>query len=297
METRVLGPEGMRVGAIGFGGQLLSIEGRPGEQDALRVLHAAFDAGATLIDTADVYSLDGTDIGHNERLIAKALRTWSGNKASIVVATKGGSTHPEQRRWQPDGRPEHLRRACEASLSALGVERIDLYQLHSVDPKVRYEDAVGALVDLRDEGKIRWIGVSNVTRAHLDLARKIAPVHTVQNMLSPFYRGPVRSRLFRRNLVRHCARHRIGFIAHSPFGGTGLSRRLSSHPLLTQIASRHGVSTHAIVLAWILAQGPNVVPIPSTRRVEHLQDACKALQVLLSRRERRAIDRAVLPRE
>ncbi len=297
METRALGSEGMRVGAIGFGGQLLSIEGRPSEQEAIRVLHAAFDAGVTLVDTADVYSLDGTDIGHNERLIAKALRTWTCERGSILVAAKGGSTHPERRRWQPDGRPEHLRRACEASLSALGVERIDLYQLHSVDPKVRYEDAVGALVELRDAGKIRWIGVSNVTRAHLDLARSIAPVQTVQNMLSPFYRGSVRSRWLRANLVRHCARHRIGFIAHSPFGGPGLSRRLAGHQHLARIALRHGVSTHAIVLAWILAQGPNVVPIPSSRRVEHLQDACKALQVRLARRERRAIDHAAFPRE
>jgi aryl-alcohol dehydrogenase-like predicted oxidoreductase len=291
VETIALGKDGPRVGAIGFGAQLLSILGRPSEEQAVRVLHAAFEAGATLVDTADVYSLDASDVGHGERLIAAALRSWPGDRSAIVVATKGGSTHPEPRVWRPDGRPEHLRRACEASLRALGVERIDLYQLHSVDPKVRYEDAVGTLAELQAEGKIRWIGVSNVDRAHLDRARRIARVQTVQNPLGAFYRGSVRARPGRRSLVRHCARHGIGFIAYSPLGGPGPSQRLSDQPLLRRIAARHGASVHATVLAWVRSRGPNVVPIVSARSVEHARDSLAADRIRLSLRERWSIAR------
>jgi aryl-alcohol dehydrogenase-like predicted oxidoreductase len=297
METLALGPDGPRVGVIGFGAQMLSILGRPAEEDAIRVLHAAFDAGATLLDTADVYSLDGKDIGYGERLVARALRSWPGDRSSIVVATKGGSTHPETRVWRPDGRPEHLRRACEASLRALGVERIDLYQLHSVDPQVPYAEAVGALVELQNAGKIRWIGVSNVARTHLDVARRIARVQSVQNFLNPFQRGAIRARLGRASLVRHCARHGIAFIAYSPFGGPGPSQRLAAHPLLRRIAARRGVSTHAVVLAWIRSRGPNVVPIVSARSVEHARDSLGASGLRLSPRERWSITRAAFSAE
>ena len=140
----------------------LSIQDRPRRSRAFEVIHAALDAGVTLIDTADVYCLDDSEIGHNERLVAKALESWSGDRDRVIVATKGGVKRPSGR-WEMDGRPEHLRAACERSLAALGVERIDLYQLHAPDPKVPLAESVGALADLQREGKIRWVGLSNVS--------------------------------------------------------------------------------------------------------------------------------------
>ncbi len=267
MQTRALGPDAPKVTAIGFGGMPLSLVGRPDEADAIRVIHSVLDAGITLIDTADVYCLDASDIGHNEQLIAKALASWKGDRSGLVLASKGGLVRPDPQRWEPNCRPEHLRSACERSLRALGVERIDLYQLHTVDPAVPYEDSVGALADLRSEGKIRWVGISNVSIPYVDIARQIVPVQTVQNILSPFFRQALEHRFFRPNLVTHCARHGIAFLAYSPVGGAYLNKKLREHPVVKPIAERHGRSTHAIVLAWVLAQGANVIPVVGARTV------------------------------
>ena len=201
MQERAPGGGELRVGAVGFGAMPLSILGRPDEDVALGVIHAALEAGVTFLDSADVYSLDGTDIGHNERLIAKALATWDGDRERVIVGTKGGSTHPSQREWRPDGRPEHLQQACDASLRALGVERIDLYSLHSPDPQVPYADSLGALAELHAAGKIRRIGICNVGVEHIRLARKIVPLSFVQNMLSLYERSALHSRPWRRGVL------------------------------------------------------------------------------------------------
>lgn len=296
MQLRRLGVGGPLVSCVGFGGMPLSILGRPDEDQSVRAIHAALDAGATLLDTADVYSMDASDIGHNERLIARALREWSGDRDGIVVATKGGSTHPEVRRWAPDGRPEHLRAACERSLAALGVERIDLYQLHSVDRTVPYAESVGALAELRERGRIRWVGISNASIEHVEIARGIVPIQTVQNILNPFYRDSLRAPFLRRSVVAHCARHGIAFLAYSPAGGF-LQKRIPSHPVVARIAEQRGASPHAVVLAWVRAQGDHVVPIPGSRNPEHARDAVLSWKLELTRRERRAIDRAAFPRE
>src|SRR5262245_57980389 len=162
MQTRPLGPGAPVVSAIGYGGMMISIAGRPPEEQGIRAIHSALESGATLIDTADVYCLDDTEIGHNERLIAKALKQWSGSKSEILIATKAGMTRP-QGRWDRDGRPEHIRAACEKSLKALGVDRIDLYQFHAPDSTVPFEDSVGVFAELQQQGKVRWVGMSNVT--------------------------------------------------------------------------------------------------------------------------------------
>src|SRR5580692_572783 len=159
MKTRPLGSSGLTVGAVGLGGMYLSIRDRPSEDDAVRTIHAALDAGITLIDTADVYCLDQRDIGHNERLIARALREKP--HANVVVATKGGLERPSGS-WTRNARPVHLREACERSLKALGVSRIDVYQLHAPDPSVPLADSVGELAKLRAEGKIAHVALSNV---------------------------------------------------------------------------------------------------------------------------------------
>ncbi len=277
--------------AIGFGGMPLSIQGRPGDvTQAVAVIHAVLDANATLIDTADVYCLDDDDIGHNERLIARALHTWGGGRSSVVVATKGGMTRPGGR-WERDARPERLRAACERSLTALGVERIDLYQLHAPDPRVPFLESVGALADLQRQGKIRWIGLSNVSVEEIDAARSEIEVVTVQNRLNPFFREAVDT-----GVVRHCDAHGIGFLAYSPVGGGRLNRKLPAHPVLRPMAVRLGASAHAVTIAWVLSQGSSVIPIPGARTVDHARGALAAIDVVLSADDRRAIDRAEFSR-
>ena len=166
MKTRALGPTGLEVSCIGLGGMPLSIQGRPDEARALRVIHAAIDAGMTWIDTADVYCHDDGDIGHNERLIARALSELGSAAGEVLVATKGGLERPGGD-WTVNGRPEHLRQACERSLRALGTESIALYQVHAPDPQVSWADTVGEAARLREEGKVLHVGISNVTAEEL----------------------------------------------------------------------------------------------------------------------------------
>jgi aryl-alcohol dehydrogenase-like predicted oxidoreductase len=268
----------------------LSLQHRPPREQALRVIHAALDAGVTLIDTADVYCLDDADIGHNERLIAEALRSWLGPRDHVIVATKGGMTRPDGR-WERNGTPEHLRFACERSLQALGVERIDLYQLHAPDPAVPFAESVGALAELQREGKIRWIGLSNVSVAEIREAEHVAPVVAVQNRLSPFFREAVSG-----GVVEYCGRRGMGFLAYSPTGGARLTKNLPDHPVLAPMARELGVSAHALVLAWALARGPTVIPIPSARTVEHARDSARAADLTLSAADLRRIGEAEFSR-
>ena len=285
--VRPLGPEGPEVSAVGYGGMHLSIEDRPDEAQAIRTVHAALDAGVTLIDTADVYCLGDHDIGHNERLIARALREWPGPRETVLVATKGGSTRPGGR-WERNGRPAHLRAACERSLRALGTDEIDLYQLHAPDPDVPLEESVGTLARLLEEGKIRRVGLSNVSVAQIEVADRIVPLATVQNRLNPYFRESVE-----RGVVAHCTARRIGFLAYSPVGGGRLNRKLPGHPEVGAIAKRLGASPHAVVLAWVLAQGPQVIPIPSARSPEHARDSASAAGLRLEPDDVAAIDGAV----
>jgi aryl-alcohol dehydrogenase-like predicted oxidoreductase len=257
---------------------------------SIEVVRTALDAGARLIDTADVYCLDDADLGHNERLVAQALRGWAGQREQVLLATKGGLTRPGGR-WERDGRPAHLRTACERSLRALGVDRIALYQLHAPDPEVPFEESVGALADLRREGKIRWVGLSNVSVAQIRAAEAIVPIASVQNRLNPFFREALQD-----GVVRFCEERGIGFLAYSPVGGGRLNRRLPDHPVLRPMAERLGVSAHALVLAWVLSRSPAVIVIPSARSVEHALDSVGAGRVELVAEDLVAIDRAEFSR-
>lgn len=290
MELRSLGPGARDVPAMGFGGMPLSIRDRPEEKAAVRVIHSVLEAGVTLLDTANVYCLDDGDLGHNERLFAKALRSWSGDRDQVVVATKGGLTRPAGR-WERDGRPESLRRACERSLEALEVDRIDLYQLHAPDPHVDFADSVGALARLQEDGKIQWVGLSNVSVEQVDEARRIAPVVSVQNRLNPFFREALET-----GVVRHCADLGIGFVAYSPVGGGRLNKKLPAHSVVASIAERLDASAHGVVLAWVLAQGPNVIPIPGARTVEHALDSVEAASLELTADDLAALDGAEFSR-
>jgi aryl-alcohol dehydrogenase-like predicted oxidoreductase len=287
---RTLGPDAPPVSAVGYGGMHLSIQDRPSEEQAVRVIQAALDAGVTLIDTADVYCLDDSEIGHNERLIARALRTHPGNRDQIILATKAGMRRPGGR-WEIDGRPEHLRAACDRSLQALGVEQIDLYQLHTPDPRVPLSESVGALADLQRQGKVRWVGLSNVSVAEIREAETIVRVTSVQNRLNPFFREALAG-----GVVEYCSRQGICFLAYSPIGGGRLNRKLPAHPVLRPMASRLGVTPHVLVLAWVLARSPAVVVIPSARTVEHAVDSTTAAELQLSEIDLSAITSAEFSR-
>jgi aryl-alcohol dehydrogenase-like predicted oxidoreductase len=268
----------------------LSIQGRPEPAIAQAVLHASLEAGVTFIDTADVYCLGEHDLGHNERLISVALRSWSGPRERILVASKGGLTRPGGA-WQREGSPRHLRLACESSLRALAVEQIALYQLHAPDPAVPFEASVGALAELQREGKIRWVGLSNVSVAQLRAAQAIIPIATVQNRLNPFFREAIAE-----GVVGYCGERNIGFLAYSPVGGGRLNQKLPGHPVLRRLSERLQRSPHALVTAWVLAQGPTVFAIPGARSVVHAQDAARAAELVLSVEDLAAIDQAEFDR-
>jgi aryl-alcohol dehydrogenase-like predicted oxidoreductase len=274
MKTRMLGASGLEVSAVGLGGMYMSIQGRPGDDEGVRTIHAAIDAGVTLIDTADVYCLDHRDIGHNERLIARALRER--RAPSVVVATKGGLERPRGA-WTRNARPEHLRKACEASLAALGVERIAVYQLHAPDPDARFEDTVGELARLRSEGKVAHVGLSNVNVHEIEKAAAIVPIVSVQNRWNPSHRSPESD-----GVLARCTRDGIAFLPYSPFGGASGAKTLARTGRLAEEAKKRGVSPHRLVIAWMLAKSPVVVPIPGARRAESIVDCAQAADLALS---------------
>jgi aryl-alcohol dehydrogenase-like predicted oxidoreductase len=252
--------------------------------DAEAVIHAALDAGVTLLDTADVYCHDETDIGHNERLIARALAGWPGDRSAVTVATKGGLTRPGGQ-WVPDGRAKHLARACEASLRALNVSVLDLYQLHAVDPRTPLETSVRALATLQRQGLIRQIGLSNVTVGQIETARKIAEIAAVQVSLGPFDDENLRN-----GVAEYCRDHALRLIAYRPLGGSQGVARLARDPELTPIAERHAATPPEIVLAWLRDLDPCVIPIPGATRVETARSLAKAGTIRLTDADRQALD-------
>ena len=203
---------------------------RPESNDerGVAVLHAAFDAGITLLDTADAYCFDASDVGHNERLIARAISTWEGDQSRIRVATKGGLTRP-QGGWVPDGRARHLTAACEASRRALGVERIHLYQLHAPDPRVPLSTSVRALDALKRDGHVESIGLCNVNVGQIEEARRITEIAAVQVELSVWKDDNILN-----GVVACCLAHRIPLLAYRPLGGAQRARRLAADPVLAE---------------------------------------------------------------
>lgn len=265
-DTITIGGE-LTVRRLGFGAMRLcgpGIMGPPRDPAAaLATLRHARDAGVQLIDTADAY---GPHV--NEEQIAEALYPYP---KDVLIATKGGSTRPEGR-WIPDGRPEHLRTACEGSLQRLRLDRIDLYQLHSPDPKVPFAESVGALKSLRDAGKIRFIGLSNVSAAQLAEARAIAPIASVQNRYNVAAREC-------EDVLDACERNGLAFLSYFPIEAGSLAK---AHGTLADVASRHKATTAQIALAWLLARSPLVAPIPGTASRSHLAENLAAANIELS---------------
>ena len=279
--TRTLGDA--EVFPIGLGAMPLSLEGRPDEDRAIRTIHAALDAGVNLIDTADAYSRDERDVGHNERLIAKALR---GRRDGVIVATKGGHTR-SGRAWELDGRPEHIRAACEASLTALETDVIDLYQFHRPDPDVPYAESIGAFKQLQDEGKVRWVGVSNANVEQLEEALGIVDVVSVQNQLALDFTSPLH-----KGELAAATERGLAFLPWSPLGGIGNADGTGDVSPVMRAAEQHGVSPQQVVLAWLLALGPTVIPIPGSSRPETIADSARAVELELTADELAAISAA-----
>jgi aryl-alcohol dehydrogenase-like predicted oxidoreductase len=266
----------MNVRRMGFGAMRLTGEGIWGEPrdrgEAIRVLQRCVDLGVNFIDTADSY---GPEV--SERLIGEALSPYP---EGMVVATKAGHVRPGPGRWTPNGRPEHIREAVEGSLRRLKLERIDLYQLHRVDPKVPFEDSVGAFAELQKEGKIRHVGLSNISIEQLERAEQIVDFVSVQNLYNLGNRGS-------EAVLEACERRGIAFLPWAPMEGGNLAGRRGP---LVRVAEAHGATPNQIALAWLLHRSPLILQIPGTSSVAHLEENVAAAAIELTEEEERLLD-------
>ncbi|PPH46448.1 aldo/keto reductase [Rathayibacter sp. AY1C9] len=285
MKQRTLGD--VQVGAIGLGGMPMSIEGRPDLERSIATIHAALDAGVTLIDTADAYHLaTQDDLGHNELLIAEALRSYGGDTSAVLVATKGGHLRREPGPWDQDGRPEYLKEAARASAKRLGVDAIGLYQYHRPDPAVPYADSIGALAELLDEGVVLRAGISNadpdqIREAHGILGERLV---SVQNQFSPSFRSSEPE-------LELCAELKLAFLPWSPLGGISSAGELGSrYSAFAAVAEARGVTPQVVCLAWELAKAPVALPIPGASRPESIRDSATAADLELTPEELASLD-------
>ncbi|MFT4108973.1 aldo/keto reductase [Propionicimonas sp.] len=279
MQKRSIGSR--EVSAIGLGGMPMSIEGRPDRQRSIATIHAALDAGVTLIDTADAYCLGADEVGHNEVLIAEALRSYGADTSHVLVATKGGHLRPGDGSWQQNGDPAYLRSAAAASAARLGVESIGLYQFHRPDPKVPYAESIGALADLLDAGLIQMAGISNASVAQIDIARGILgeDLVSVQNQFSPQHTDSFAE-------LEYCASLGLAFLPWSPLGGIRRAGQVgATQSVMSEIANARGVTPYQVVLAWELALAPQVIPIPGASRPESIADSALSSDFVLDEAE------------
>ncbi|HET6506289.1 MAG TPA: aldo/keto reductase [Baekduia sp.] len=306
LPRRTLGHHGPGVGAIGYGAMGLSwAYGNREGMDPDAVINRAIDLGSTLVDTADVYGPF-----HNEITVGHAIK---GRRDEVVLATKGGLVldDPEERTIERDGRPEHLREAIDGSLRRLEVDHVDLCYLHRPDPEVPIEESVGVLKEIVDQGKAKHIGLSEVTVFELEKADAIHPITAVQSELSLWTRDPLTN-----GVKDWCAKHGVALVPYSPLGRGFLTGRLRHDQLedddarrrwprfqqeamdanqrivdaVAEIAARHEVAPGQIALAWVLAQGEHVVPIPGTKRLPYLEENVAAAGVLLSSEDLALLD-------
>lgn len=280
---RQINRTGIEVSAIGLGGMPLSIQGRPDETQAFQVIEAFVAAGGDFIDTANAYCLDDKDMGHNEALIHKAL-SKIGKRDRVTVATKGGLTRPKGR-WEVDGRPAWLRQSCEKSLSDLQTDTITLYQLHAVDTKVPLGESLGELTRLKEEGKIRHIGLSNVKPNQLESAVRQTDIASVQNSCNPLHKTD-----FKNGLIDLCERLGITYIPYGPVGGHQGHVRLPKHSIMCELAEKYETSCYCISLAWLLQKGGHILPIPGASKVSSVHDSARALSVHLESMDMEKID-------
>jgi pyridoxine 4-dehydrogenase len=277
-ETFLLGGD-LLVNRLGFGAMRLTGEGiwgwPPDRENAKKVLRRAVELGVNFIDTADAYGPET-----NELLIAEALYPYP---KGLVIATKGGNTRPDPGQWVPDGRPEYLAQAVDKSLKRLKLERIDLWQLHRIDRKVPVEESLGAIKKAQDAGKIRHVGLSEVTVAEIEQAKKVVPIVSIQNRYNITDRESEAA-------LNYCEKEKMGFIPWAPIGGSG-TRSLSkaSNPLEVE-AKRHNVSVVQLALAWLLQKSPVMLPIPGTSSLVHLEENMAAAKLQLTSADWKTIE-------
>jgi pyridoxine 4-dehydrogenase len=267
----------LRVTRLGFGAMRITGEGVWGEPadraEAIRVLRRAVELGINFIDTADSY---GPNV--SEEIIAGALHPYP---AGLVIATKGGFMRPGPNKWVENGKPEHLRSACEGSLRRLRLERIDLYQLHRIDQKVPAEDQLGTLKDLQSQGKIKHIGLSEVSVRQIEHARAIVPIVSVQNRYSVTDRGS-------EDVLKYCEKEKMGFIPWFPLAAGRVSGSASP---ISRIATQWGATPSQVALAWLLARSPVMLPIPGTSKVKHLEENVAAAELKVDAKKLQELDR------
>ncbi|MBD2168337.1 aldo/keto reductase [Calothrix membranacea FACHB-236] len=285
METKQLGKTGISVSAIGLGGMPMSISNRPAESESISVIHRALDLGITFIDTADSYCLDEADKHHNERLINKALSSYNGDVSQVVVATKGGLMRPNGN-WIRNGNPKHLRETIRESFQALGGNKpIDLWQYHAPDPKYKIAESLAPVKEAVAAGLIRFVGVSNFSVEQIQQARDLVDVVSVQNQYNPWERQPERD-----GVLEYCEQEGLTFLPWSPFGGSRRHQNLQDIPAIAKLAQAKGVSVYCIVLAWLRAKSPAILPIPGASKIASIEDSVSAINVKLTADEVQKID-------
>ena len=287
MRTTTLGNTGLEVSAIGFGAMHFSLAGRPPEAQGFEVLHRVLDLGVTFIDTADAYCRDEDDKHHNEHFLRKALAAYPGHTSRVVVATKGGCMRPGGG-WTSNGNPDHLRRTIRESHAALGGDRpIALWQHHAIDPNYTIEASLAPVREAVQEGLIRYVGVSNYRVEHIERARGVVEVASVQNQYSPWHRRPERN-----GVLEYCEREGLTFLPWSPLGGKSRAKSLHQIDGLATLAREKGLSPQRLVIAWLMARSPCILPIPGSSRLANTEDILAAVDVTLTDDEVRRIDEA-----
>ena len=274
------------VSAIGLGAMPMSIEGRPDHDQSIAAIVAALEAGCRHIDTACSYHLLAGEVGHNERLVAEALRAWGGDASTVLVATKGGHLRPGDGTWTQNGDPDYLKSAAKRSARDLGVETIGLYYYHRPDPRVPYADSIGALAELLAEGVIARAAVSNASVEQIRQANDIlgGRLAAVQNEYSPAHRST-------QDTLEECARLGIAFLPYSPLGGIAKAKDLGTRfAPFEAVAEARQVSAQQVALAWELAQAPVVIPIPGTSRAATILDSLAAADLVLTPEELSRLD-------
>ncbi|MDO5677387.1 MAG: aldo/keto reductase [Propionibacteriaceae bacterium] len=282
------------VAPIGLGAMPASFEG-VGREQGIAMVHAALDAGITLIDTADIYAPAWDQMGHNEKLVAEALRTYSGDTSDVVVATKAGITRHEGEKWGRSGSADYIRGRVEASLENLGVDRIDLHYLHRPDRSMVYAHEVESFAVLKQEGLVAEVGISNANVEEIEIALDVlgeGNLAAVQNEFSPRFNHTSKAEL------DYCAERGIAFLPFSPLGGTGggAAQVGEKYPVLAKVGDTHGITPQRALLAWMLALNERLIPIPGASRPETITDSAAAMSVVLTADEVAQISHELLAR-
>lgn len=285
--TRITRPFGdVRIGAVGLGTQNLSVAGRPDRETSIATIHAALDSGVTLFDSSDAYTTEEDGQGHNELLVAEALRSYGGDTSQVILSTKGGLIYRDGGAWIRNGTPSYLKEAAMASLKRIGGDALELYHFHKPDPGHDFGDSMTALRDLLDDGIIKRAGISNVDIDQILLAQEIlgGRVSSIENHFSLGQR-------VQRAEMKYAAEHGIPYLLWGPLGGLGGAAGLADrHPTLGAIAAERGISVYQVALAWEIHQSPTVVPIPGAVTPQQARDSASAASLVLEPEEIARLD-------